>query len=397
MAGKPKDVALEYFEAIGRRDLETAVDLWEPGGRENVRGQVDTTAPEGVRAFLGEMMAAIPDLEFEVLETTTQSSRVAVRWRMRGTFCGAPYRGIAPTGRRIDLEGVDVLRVLKGRIVENNAYLDGMTFARQAGVLPEEGSPAFRRVLAAANVRTKATRRAAGSEPEPVADGVWVVRGGLPRTMNVYLVRETDGSGVFAFDAGIRTMTPAIARAAASLGGLTRVVLGHGHQDHRGAAPGLRVPVLCHPDEVPVAEGDGGYSSFDFGELPPPTRYVMPRMLRHLWDGGPVPIDGTVSEGDEVGGFEVVHLPGHSPGLIALWRASDGLALTTDAFYTLDVNTTIPGEPRLPHRAFTPEPERARDSLRKLADLDPRAAWPGHAGPVTTDVRSTLERAAAAG
>ena len=51
-----ESVARSYFEAIGARDLDTAVGLWADGGRENVRGQVDVLAPEGVRAFLGELM-----------------------------------------------------------------------------------------------------------------------------------------------------------------------------------------------------------------------------------------------------------------------------------------------------------------------------------------------------
>ena len=68
-AEETERVALAYFDALTRRDLETAVTLWKPGGRENVRGQVDTTAPEGVRAFLGGIFGSFPDFEFNVLET----------------------------------------------------------------------------------------------------------------------------------------------------------------------------------------------------------------------------------------------------------------------------------------------------------------------------------------
>lgn len=229
--------------------------------------------------------------------------------------------------------------------------------------------------------------------PEPIADGVWVVRGGFPsRTMNVYLVR--DGDGVLAFDAGIKDMTAAVAYAARSLGGLTRVVLGHGHPDHRGVAPGLGgVPVFCHPAERADAEGDGGMHYFDFSLLDPWGRAAL-RTLLPVWDGGPVTIAGTVSEGDDVAGFEVVHLPGHAPGLIGLWRASDRLALVSDAFYTLDPQTGLHGRPRVPHRAFNQDTEQARASIRKLATLAPATAWAGHANPLTGDVRAQLERAA---
>jgi len=210
--------------------------------------------------------------------------------------------------------------------------------------------------------------------------------------MNVYLVR--DGEGVLLYDAGARTMTRSVAMAAASLGGLTRVLLGHGHADHRGVAPGLGVPVHCHPAERADAEGDGGEHYFDFSKLNPAGRVLMPRLLRS-WDGGPVSIAGTVEEGDEVAGFSVVHLPGHAPGLIGLWRESDRLALVSDCIYTVDPQTGRKGHARVPHRAFNLDTEQARASILKLAALEPAAAWAGHADPVIGDVREALERAAA--
>ena len=55
-----ESVARRYFEAIGARDLDTAVGLWADGGRDNIRGQRDVIAPEGVRSFLGELIDATP-------------------------------------------------------------------------------------------------------------------------------------------------------------------------------------------------------------------------------------------------------------------------------------------------------------------------------------------------
>jgi glyoxylase-like metal-dependent hydrolase (beta-lactamase superfamily II) len=212
------------------------------------------------------------------------------------------------------------------------------------------------------------------------------------KTMNVYLL-EDDG-GVTVFDSGIKAMTKGIASAAATRGGIKRVLLGHGHPDHRGAAPGLGATVFCHPDEVADAEGDGGAHYFDFSKLDRWfARLLMPRMMRS-WDGGPVKIEGTVSEGDEVAGFKVVHLPGHAPGQIGLWRESDRLALVSDTLYTLDPETGRRGDPRVPHHAFNKDTEQARASILKLAELEPAAVWPGHADPIRGDVRQQLERVA---
>jgi glyoxylase-like metal-dependent hydrolase (beta-lactamase superfamily II) len=120
---------------------------------------------------------------------------------------------------------------------------------------------------------------------------------------------------------------------------------------------------------------------------------VYPKLLS-MWDGGSVAIEGTVQEGDEVAGFRVVHLPGHAPGMIGLFRESDRLALVSDCFYTLDPQTSLKNAAHVPHGAFNHDTEQARASIRKLAALDPVVAWPGHADPVSGDVGEQLERAA---
>src|SRR5215210_9547420 len=229
-------------------------------------------------------------------------------------------------------------------------------------------------------------------EPERIADGVWLIRGGLTRAMNVYFI--DDGDGLVMFDAGEAAMAPAIAVAASRMGELKRIVLGHADFDHRGSAPALSgVPVYCHPEAVEHAEGSGGRTYMDFGKLPFWMR-PMYSFAPDLWDGGPVRIAGTVREGDRVAGFEVIDLSGHAPGQIGLWRESDRLALTTDCFYMTDpVGREV--SPRPPHEAFNLDTERARESIRKLARLEPLTCCPGHQGPLSgANLRAELERAA---
>jgi glyoxylase-like metal-dependent hydrolase (beta-lactamase superfamily II)/predicted ester cyclase len=390
----PETVARRYFAAVAARDVDTMVACWKAGTIDRLHGQADMVAPDGIRAWFTELFAAVPDARMEVLSTTTEDDRCAVRWRLTGTFAGpGSWQGFEPTGGRLDIQGCDLLTIADGLVVGNEAYTDGMTIGRQLGLLPPRESGAERRLATLTNVRTRMMRRLAAGDPEPVADGVWVVRGGLPRrTMNIYLLR--DGDGVLVFDAGIVQMTPAVAAAGAQLGGITRVVLGHAHPDHRGVAPGLGAPVWCHPADKADAEGDGGMHYFHLDQLDWQGRLVFPRLLPY-WDGGPVEIAGTVEEGDEVAGFRVVHLPGHAPGLIGLWRESDRLALVSDCFYTLDPQTGVHGHPRVPHRAFNFDTEQARASIRKLAALRPAVAWAGHAEPLRGDVAGELEQAAA--
>ena len=389
-------VTRRYFEAIGAHDVDGAAAMWAPDGREDVRGQGLFIGPEGLREFIGGLIAAIPDLRVEIVSTTTEEDRCALHWRFSGTFAGpGSFNGISPTGHRMEIEGVDVLSVRDGLIQSNDAFTDTMAVPRQIGMMPPLGSSAEQRLTGAFNVKTRIERSLGAGEAELVATGVWVVQG-QPGRCNVFLIENPDKEGgVTLYDAGARTMTRAIAAAGAKLGGITRVVLGHGHTDHRGVAPALGVPVLCHPDEVQDAEGSGGFRYWpaDLAGLPTPQRQIHRVLHRYAWDGGPVQIADTVSEGDEVSGFKVIDLPGHAPGLIGLWRESDRLALVSDLVYTLDMWGRSCA-PKLPETMFNYDSEQARASIRKLAELEPAAAWAGHAKPVTGDVRGQLLAAA---
>jgi hydroxyacylglutathione hydrolase len=232
---------------------------------------------------------------------------------------------------------------------------------------------------------------------ERVADGVWLLRGDMRSSMNVYFVE--DGDGVVQFDGGSKAMVKAARAAAAELGGIERVVLGHAHADHRGTASSMGAPVLCHPDEVADAESDASIAPYmDLSQLPvAPVRWIYPFLLRR-WDGGAVKIDGTVSEGDEVAGFRVIEFPGHAPGLIGLWRERDRVALVSDTIYLVDSARLKPlpeGEASVPHPAWAWDHARAKDSVRKLAALEPAVVGAGHAEPLRGEnLRETLERAA---
>jgi hydroxyacylglutathione hydrolase len=230
-----------------------------------------------------------------------------------------------------------------------------------------------------------------------VADGVWLLRGDFRGAMNIYFI--ADGDGVVQFDAGTKSMRKKAAVAARELGGLKRIVLGHAHADHRGTAPYLGAPIFCHPDEVADAEGDKAVTPyFNLSLLPvAPVRWIYPALLRH-WDGGAVKVNGTVSEGDEIAGFKVIHFPGHAPGLIGLWRESDRVALVSDVVYLVDSARLKPlphGEASVPHPAFAWNHQEAKRSLRRLAELEPKVVGAGHEVPLRGDnLRATLEAAA---
>jgi steroid delta-isomerase-like uncharacterized protein len=388
----PAEIASRYFKAVNDHDRDAIASLSSEAGFDRFVGQRDVVGPAGVRDYFAEVFEAFPDFSLEVLELVPTNGRVAVRWRARATFAGPRrFQGFEPNGAQMEIEGCDVLAVEGDLIRHNDAYLDSGGIARQLGFLPPAGSAAEARLARLANLRTRLRTWRYGGRPEPIADGVWVVRGGFPlKEMNVYLV-EDDG-GVTVFDAGVEEMVAPIRAAGARLGGIKRVVLGHADADHRGAAPGLGAPVYCHAAEREAAESAEPFRPYwHFEKLDPHGRVLLTRLIP-AWDGGAVHVTGTVQEGDEVAGFRVIDLPGHAPGLIGLFRERDRLALVSDCFYTLDPQTGIKGAARVPHAAFNISTLQAAGSIRKLATLQPSAAWTGHADPVTGDVGAQLER-----
>jgi hydroxyacylglutathione hydrolase len=209
-------------------------------------------------------------------------------------------------------------------------------------------------------------------------------------SIHVYLIATAEG--VVVFDTGIRGFGHEILAAAG--GTVAKVVLSHSHVDHRGGARELGASIHCHLDEVEGAEGEGGQDYIDW-TLIPATREGLPQ-VHAAWDGGPVSITGTVGEGDSVGDFRVIHVPGHAPGLIALYRHSDRMLLAPDVVYTIDTETLQDCPARVPHPAFNWDDDLARASIRGLAELRASSLWTGHGKHLRGDVSRQLEAAAAA-
>lgn len=118
---------------------------------------------EEVLAWFRGFFDAVPDLHMEVEDVAVAGElgreRVAVRWHLSGTFSGAPYMGIEPTGGSLELHGMDLIDLEDGRVARNNVYYDQLSFARQIGMLPAEGTRADHLMTGAFNLKTR-TREA---------------------------------------------------------------------------------------------------------------------------------------------------------------------------------------------------------------------------------------------
>jgi len=203
-----------------------------------------------------------------------------------------------------------------------------------------------------------------------LADGVWQLGGFPPNAINVFLV------GDVLIDAATRRAGRRILR---QLRG-RRVIahaLTHAHPDHQGASQevcdALRIPLWC---------GDRDADAMEQGTIPSTQPdHPVNRLIDRFWLGPPHPVARRLREGDEVAGFRVLEVPGHSAGHLAYWREPDRVLILGDVLTNLDTLTGMPGlgEPR---RIFTPDPVRNRESARRLAALEPELVCFGHGRPL---------------
>lgn len=155
-----ESVARAYFDAVARRDVEAMAACWEPGTRDVIHGVADMRVPEDLRSWFGELFASFPDFSFEVLDVIAAGEKAAVHWHATGTFDGsARFEGLIPNGERVDVTGCDVLTVRGGKVVHNDAYMNGAEMARQLGALPPQGSAPEKAMTGLLNLKTRIAQR----------------------------------------------------------------------------------------------------------------------------------------------------------------------------------------------------------------------------------------------
>jgi steroid delta-isomerase-like uncharacterized protein len=136
----PAEVARAAFEAVISKDPDAIVAQGAPGYVDDFVAVGEMRGHDEIRAFFRETFAAFPDFKMTVDRIVADESAAVVQWHVTGTFSGAPFQGILPTGRRVELRGVDVMEIADGLVQHNTIYYDGASFARQIGMLPTQGS-----------------------------------------------------------------------------------------------------------------------------------------------------------------------------------------------------------------------------------------------------------------
>lgn len=132
---------LEANKALVRRAIaanhgpdEDADSVFAPGFLSHTAGQPvqDRAAFE---AQLAEFGAAFPGYRYEIHEQVAQGDMVANRVTWHAVHTGT-FKGVAATGRTVEIRGINLFRVRDGRIVEQWAQPDFLGLMQQIGAIP---------------------------------------------------------------------------------------------------------------------------------------------------------------------------------------------------------------------------------------------------------------------
>ncbi|MGA8854140.1 MAG: ester cyclase [Christiangramia sp.] len=104
---------------------------------ENV---VLVTNPENItgiddfKAYYQNFLTGFSDISFDIINIFGQDNNIVKHWRFKGKHTG-DFFGIPATGKNLDLEGVTLVKMKDGKIMEEHDFMDNMDFMAQLGLV----------------------------------------------------------------------------------------------------------------------------------------------------------------------------------------------------------------------------------------------------------------------
>jgi predicted ester cyclase len=132
-----KQLCRDYFQAFLKGDTEwmkkhiaAGFVRHDPGLGFEVKG------PEGVKKLHDVLMPAFPDMKLPLLDFVAEGDKVLVRLKVQATHTGA-LGDMAATGKKIDIDVLDLFQFKDGVLIEHWALLDNLGMLKQLGAIPQ--------------------------------------------------------------------------------------------------------------------------------------------------------------------------------------------------------------------------------------------------------------------
>lgn len=223
-----------------------------------------------------------------------------------------------------------------------------------------------------------------------IAQDIYLIEG--LRAAHVYVLASEEGLTLI--DSGTPgeadKIVTQIEEAGYTVSDVCAIVVTHAHSDHVGALAELArrsgAQVLAHQDEAVYLERKSTLPYAGFLQ-----RLIFGLSERVIFNFEPCQAGRTLQDGDVIdglGGLQVVHAPGHTPGNIALYQPERRILICGDTFFNMGSRGVI----MAPHLAST-HPAQTRESAQKLADLKPEMVLFGHGDPILEGAQEKLQAA----
>lgn len=130
-----------YDEVWNMRKLAVIRELISPSHAAQVTDATDPgIGPEAYTRKVIELVTAFPDLKFTLLDMIAEDDKVVVYWNISGTHQGE-FRGIAPTGKTISVDGITIHQLANGKVMDSYVSWDMWGLMQQLGAVPAVGQP----------------------------------------------------------------------------------------------------------------------------------------------------------------------------------------------------------------------------------------------------------------
>lgn len=125
-------------ENINAGNVEVAVETFAENAVDHDPAPSQGPGRAGFKAFFTELTTAFPDAHIEPAHMVADEDNIAIAYTLTGTHKG-DFNGVAATGKRIEVRGMQIGRFEDGQIVERWGSSDELGILKQLGVAPVSG------------------------------------------------------------------------------------------------------------------------------------------------------------------------------------------------------------------------------------------------------------------
>jgi steroid delta-isomerase-like uncharacterized protein len=95
----------------------------------------DIVGIDSARAYYANYLTGFSNITFTIKDVFGMGNKLVKHWNFKGDHTGV-FFGIPATGKKVDLDGVTLVRMENGKIAEERDFFDNLEFMQQLGLVP---------------------------------------------------------------------------------------------------------------------------------------------------------------------------------------------------------------------------------------------------------------------